>query len=77
MELYRALINIIWIKSVLNSSAQYEPMAIQIGLFGLLGTKSALKATLMLATTIECDIDQESSVNSLKSPPFHAKRSCM
>ena len=48
MELYRALINIIWIKSVLNSSAQYEPMAIQIGLFGLLGTKCALKATLML-----------------------------
>ena len=29
------------------------------------------------ATTIECDIDQESSVNSLKSPPFHAKRSCI
>ena len=48
MELYRALINIIWIKSVLNSSAQYEPMAIQVGLSGLLGTKSALKATLML-----------------------------
>ena len=35
MELYRALMNIIWIKSVLNSSAQYEPMAIQIVLFGL------------------------------------------
>ena len=52
MELYRALINIIWIKSVLKSSAQYEYnlnlWLFRSAFFGLLGTKSALKATLML-----------------------------
>ena len=50
---------------------ELELMVIQMGLFGLLGAKSVLKAILKLR--LKCDIDQESSLDSLKSPPFHAK----
>lgn len=76
MELYRALINIIWIKSVLKSSARQYEYNLNLWLFRsaflVFGNKKCFESNID-ATAIECDIDQESSVIHWKALPSMQK----